>query len=456
MTGQPHWYADVAEAMAARNLAYFQAGALSRSARFEDDLRAALEGRGFTVHRADWATAAEHGWDSALPSAGDLGPGNIVLLWLPESVADRRDFEDVLRQSRPKCIAAMDSGTRMLVVSAWPKLSFPEPDGSSIVADCRPLRPVGIDVGHLQATHPDLAQPAAERIARFSGASVALAEFYLQLEFAEASGNEKVRRAGRFRDRVLLQAVQELGAGVLALLNHLVLESDTLDLPEDDLAAHHVAMLEAARLLRVDDVAGTVHLFEPWRGEAKDCLATALRSITSPPSEWEVLARKTFTFERTVRKMVMDTLIETEGTNWRTALGDRGAKAFGLARNDTNVSASSLDDMYTPLDWFLLEDLLDLAADLAGTLGSVRGVRPNEWNRWKVQLVPIRNRVAHLRLPLETDIATVRSAVRSLDARMKAFERDRARPASTADPAPGQADQDHVAPSRPDATGVSA
>lgn len=456
MTGQPYWYADVAETMTGRNLAYFQAGALSRSTRFEEDLREALEARGFTVHRADWATAADHGWDRALPPAGDLVLGNIVLLWLPELVSDRRDFEDVLRQSRPKCLAAMGSGTRMLVVSAWPKLSFPEPDGSSIIADCRPLRPVCIGASHLQTARPDLAPPAAERIAGFSGGSVALAEFYLQLEFAEASGNEKVRRAGQFREGVLLQAVQELGTGVLALLNHLVLESDTMDLPEDDLAAHHVATLEAARLLRVDDAAGTVHLFDPWRGEAKDCLATALRSITSPPSEWEVLARKMFTFERTVRKMVMDTLIETEGTSWRIALGARGIKAFGLARNDTNVSASSLDDMYTPLDWFLLEDLLDLAADLAGPHGSVLGVRSNEWNRWKVQLVPIRNRVAHLRLPLETDIATVRSALRSLDARTKAFERDRARQASTGDPAPGQADQDHIAPSRPDATGVSA
>ncbi len=400
--------------------AYLQAGALSRSTRFENDLRGALENRGFAVHRVDWETAAEHGWDHAVPPAAEFGRGSVVLLWHPESVAHRRDFEDLLRQSRPKGQEAIAAGARLIVVSAWPKLSFPEPDGSSIIADCSRLRPISVDAVRLRSMRPDLEPAAAERIVRFAGGTVALAEYYLELEFAELSGNEKLRRAGQFLRTVLLQAVDELGVGMLALLDHLILECDMLDLPEDNLADHHITALESACLLWVNDLDGTVHLFaEPWRAEVKDCLGSALRSVVSPPADWEVLARKMFTFERTVRKMVMEVLHEVHGDAWREALGDRGTKALGLARNDTNVSASSLDEMYTPLDWFLLEDLLDLAAELATAHGMVHGVRVGEWARLKVQMVPIRNRVAHMRLPMETDAATVRSALLNLEARMK-------------------------------------
>lgn len=437
MSGHGEWYTDVAEAMTGRMLAYFQAGALSRSACFEDDLRTAFESRGFAAHRVDWTTAAQHGWDRAFSSAADLGPGSVVLLWHPETIAHRRDFEEILRQSRPSGQAAIASGARLIVVSAWPKLSFPEPDGSSIIADCSRLRPIFMDANRLRSTHADLEPAAADRIVAFAGGTVALTEYYLQLEFARLSGNEKYRQASQFLRKALLQAIGELGVGNLALLDHLVLECDTLDLPVEDLAEHQIAALESACLLRVNDLDGTLHLFaEPWRDEVKNCLGTALRSIVSPPAEWEVLARKTFTFERTVRKMVMEVLIEVHGEHWRKALGERGAKAFGLARNDTNVSASSLDEMYTPLDWFLLEDLLDLATELATAHGSVQGVRASEWARLKVQMVPIRNRVAHVRLPLETDAGTVRSALLTLDARIRAYERDRLRAASNADPAP--------------------
>ncbi|RLK24693.1 hypothetical protein DER29_2621 [Micromonospora sp. M71_S20] len=370
-----------------------------------------------------------------------------MLLWHPETVANLRDFEDILRQSRPKGQAAIASGARLIVVSTRPKRFFPEPDGSSIVADCSRLRPISIDASRLRSMHADLEPAAAERIISFASGTVALTEYYLQLEFADLSGNEKRRQAGQFLRTTLLQAVDELGTGILALLNHLVLECDVLDMPQEDLAEHQIAALESACLLRVNDFDGTAHLFaEPWRAEVKDCLGTVLRSVVSPPAEWEVLARKMFTFERTVRKMVMEILLEVHGEDWRKVLGERGAKAFGLARNDTNVSAASLDEMYTPLDWFLLEDLLDLAAELATAHGSVRGVRAGEWARLKVQVVPIRNRVAHVRLPLETDAATVRSALLNLDARMRAFERDRLR-----DPANVEATPESVGPG---ATGI--
>ncbi|WP_432049927.1 hypothetical protein [Verrucosispora sp. NA02020] len=426
MSGNGKWYTDIAEAMTGRMLAYLQAGALSRSVHFEEDIRNALENRGFEVHRVDWTTAAEHGWESAFPPAADVGPGKVFLLWKPESIADRRDFEEILRQSRPKGQAAIAAGARLIVVSARPKLSFPEPDGSSIIADCSRLRPISVDADRLQSMHTGLEPSAAERIVGFADGTVALSEYYLQLEVAKLSGNEKRRQAGQFLHAILSQAVDELGVGILALLDHLVLGCDTLDLPEEDLAAHQIAALESANLLRVNDLDRTVHLFaEPWRAEVKDCLAVALRSVVSPPPEWELLARKTFTFERRARKLVMEMLIELHGKDWRHALGERGAKAFGLARMDTNMSASSLDDIYTPLDWFLLEDLLDLAAEISAEHGSIRGVRAGDWARLRSQVIPIRNRVAHVRLPLETDGTTMRSALLILDARTRAFESTR-------------------------------
>ncbi|MEV4845101.1 hypothetical protein AB0K20_18035 [Micromonospora matsumotoense] len=376
------------------------------------------------MHRVDWEAAVQHGWDHAFSPLAELGQGDVVLLWHPESIAHRRDFEEILRQSRPKGQEVIAAGARLMVVSAWPKLSFPEPDGSSIITDCSRLRPTSIDVDLLRSMRSDLEPASAERILWFSGGAVALTEHYLELEFADLSGNEKRRQAKQFLREVLLRAVDELDPSTLALLDHLVLECDMMDLSEDDLAEHQIAALESACLLRVNDLDGTVHLFaEPWRAEAKERVASALRSVVAPPKDWERLARKIFTFERTIRKMVMDTLREVHGDDWRGALGDRGTKALSLARNDTNVAAASLDEMHTPLDWFLLEDLLDFAAELASTHGAVRGVRAGEWARLKVQMVPIRNRIAHMRLPLETDASAVRSALLNLDARLRTFQR---------------------------------
>ncbi len=210
---------------------------------------------------------------------------------------------------------------------------------------------------------------------------------------------------------------------MLALLDHLVLGCDMLDLHADNVADHQIAALEWARLLRVNDLDCTVHLFaEPsHRGQGAPRVCAAIRRLSpgglggAGPEDVHIRAdgpqnRDGGAARGPWRRMA------------RRALGDRGTKALGLARNDTSVSTSSLDAMYRPLDWFLLEDLLDFAAEVATSHGKVRGVGASEWARLKVQMVPIRSRVAHMRLPMETDAAAVRSALLNLDARIRVFE----------------------------------
>jgi hypothetical protein len=414
------WYKDVALAAARHNCTFFHAGALQRTSNFQSDLLAAIRGVSLTPYLVRWDAVARDGWEGALPSSDSVMPGSILLLWAPETLAGHRGFREILRQSRPKGQEALASGARVMIVSSRPKLFFPEPDGSSIIADGTKIHPHAVQANDLLEMIEGLELATAKRLVGYAGKSRALAEEYLKIEATELSGNKKRSRAQSFLRQTLQSALLELEPDSLSLLEHLVLENGFLDVPEMDVPAHHASAWEDAGLAVVDDDTGMVRIFaECWRSSVKEILAASIQEVTAAPETWVQLAQSLFEVERTIRLMVIRRLQDTYGGKWRElGMGNLAAKALGLARGDMH-GAKEVDDLYLPLDWLLLDELFELAASSARSAGDLGGLSESDWKRMASRLVPIRNRVMHMRLPRPGDVGEVRQSLRFLQSRLK-------------------------------------
>jgi hypothetical protein len=310
-----------------------------------------------------------------------------------------------------------------MIVSSRPKLFFPEPDGSSIIAEGTKIHPFAMRAEDLLEMIEGLELATAKRLVGYAGSSRALAEEYLKIETAELSGNKKWRRAQSFLSQTLRLALSELEPHSLSLLEHLVLDSGFFDVPEMDVPAHHASAWEDAGLAVIDDATGMVRIFaNSWRNSAKEVLAASIQNVTVAPETWLQLAQSLFEVERTTRLVVIRHLQAAHGVDWRElGMGNLAEKALGLARGDMH-GAAKVDDLYLPLDWLLLDELFELAASSARSAGNLAGLSESDWMRMASRLVPVRNRVMHMRLPRPGDVGEVRQWLRFLQGRLKGWD----------------------------------
>ncbi|MEV4655706.1 hypothetical protein [Micromonospora sp. NPDC049301] len=440
------WYADVAERISSANYTFFHAAALRRSANFVDDLLGDLRDRGFDALLVDCAEVLRNGWRSALPVGQS---GNLYVIWRPEALLRRSDFEDLIRQARPPVHSALMEGNRVVIVSTMPQMMFPVPVGSSVIADAAKVHPQPVSATLLRRVVPSLSSDTAERIVLRARGCVALAEGYALVDRSTASGNQKSREAEALLLATLREAFAELGPEILALLEHLVLECGVVDVPQMDLRDHWIAALEDAGLATIDDSTELVRLFHPsWRDTARLALSQALRAVLQPPSAWQKIATSLFELERTVRSVVSQGLEARYGEGWRQAgLGPLAPKVVALARAETQSDVGSVADLHSPLDWLVLDQLFALAAETAQHV-RLGGISSREWRQFSERVVPVRNRMSHMRLPRPGDLDEVRRTLRILGARI----RTTSVPSAGRQPGPADRDLNSVSAGAPRAT----
>ena len=82
--------------------------------------------------------------------------------------------------------------------------------------------------------------------------------------------------------------------------------------------------------------------------------------------------------------------------DWRTSsVGGLKGEILKRAQQDTNVTAKSINDLRDPLEWLTLGELMDI---VRGPKFNDLGVEPVVWRKLQEQLVPVRNRLAHVRM----------------------------------------------------------
>jgi hypothetical protein len=109
--------------------------------------------------------------------------------------------------------------------------------------------------------------------------------------------------------------------------------------------------------------------------------------------------------ERQLRNAVRDALMEKHGAGWREACvtGAMQTEVVERARKDVQPRAEQLKDLRDPLEWLTTSELLDLRE--VRQLGDL-GLEAYLWSKLRAELLPIRNRAAHMRVVSERDART--------------------------------------------------
>lgn len=290
-----------------------------------------------------------HHLEASSFAATELSPGaDLVVVHGVESLAADRGQR--LGSFREWISREATAGRAFVLLSKIAKTAYPETTGSDVIADAK------------QIFAPRLSWTADE----------AKAEVLV----------ECVAELGDRTADALAESIWELQLG----------PSDTLR----NLGKSHVEALRGAGLVHSE--ASEVRWVE---GVSFKQLRVAAATVTSEAARARVAVPDTFSdlwvLERTVRNLVRRGLVEKQGIGWReTCLGEQlKADVVDRARAASHPLASGPRDLRDPLEWLTTTELLDLRE--RHELGEL-GLAPALWRKLRAEVVPIRNKVAHMRM----------------------------------------------------------
>lgn len=281
---------------------------------------------------------------------------------------------------RERVMERIDAGQNVCLISSAPRIAFGSTPGSSVLDDCAL---VTIDLLNTEEIPID-----AKAV---PGAALPI----IALEQATDIGVH-------FQDMLV-----ELGPAVLAALDHALFEVDPRGVAGlRFLQAREVEALRGSGLVVVADGDGPVLTVRNRLSQLRTALACLLSAGSSSSPELAGVTSGLWYIERTVRATVRRRAIDRWGQRWRGLVvpGDLAAEVLKRARGDTNPAAASIRELRDPLEWLTLGELLDIvrSAEFAGL-----GVDPVLWRRFSEQLVPVRNRLSHMRHLKNGDEETV-------------------------------------------------
>lgn len=415
-------YTDLAgRALTRGNHHFWHAIATQRTASLKDDLlesfASELDVRWIDCHRLPTSSTGD--LDAASLGIG----GHVTVLAYVEALLRVRNGRALLRQLRPECSTYLEDGGRILVVSTQPQADFPELEGSSVILDAAPIRldPLSDEVVRGILANEPIGRTAKDRIVRSSrglrGAFSRLVDMIATDE--DGAGFAPSKSAC---DEVLLDLVScsiaEFGDITIGAI---VAAWDTCgrEFPADHLDDRTLRLLANAGLARIDHASDQVTLFPGFNDSSARELITLAESRVLESTTWIEIATDLFYIERAIRRVVWARL-RASGDPF-ASLGDRGIDgiedswhadyAFDVRPTALNPSA--------PLSYTYLSRVADLAAELAGerNLGSLASA---DFRAFKDAVLPVRNRIGHMRLPRPDDAAVVRRWRRKLEQVVKA------------------------------------
>lgn len=167
--------------------------------------------------------------------------------------------------------------------------------------------------------------------------------------------------------------------------------------------------LRSAGLLHLAGEEPRLALGQLWR--LKQAIADAMAEVVTPQSDLAAVSDGLWQIERIIRKFLRDAAVADSPKKWRNQLlnATLAETVLGRARGDVNVTAVSVAELRDPIEWLTLGELLDLVQSK-----KFGGLFWDEltWRLFKNDIVPIRNRLSHMRLLKRSDKATVRMWVK--------------------------------------------
>jgi hypothetical protein len=274
----------------------------------------------------------------------------------------------------------MDGGTQFILLSRAPRVAFPAVPGSSLLDDAT----------FVHAPREDMSDHSRWPSCRIDNADP---------------------------DEVLHATLRELGPEVCASLDRVIF--DSLLLGDDALGvfpAREVEALEGAGLISLRAPARSWN-FPKHLKPLKDALAAVLAEEVKPQGQLAEVSRGLWEMERLIRRAIRARAIAAWGTAWRTKClqGDLPDQVLSRATEAAYFGANSIKLIRDPLEWLTLGELLNLKS--RREIGNL-GLTPTHWRKFGDQVVPIRNRLAHMRTLHPRDAADVVKWLRVLELRL--------------------------------------
>lgn len=269
-----------------------------------------------------------------------------------------KDRGNRLGQLRERVMREAADGRSVVMLSTWPKTAYPDTIGSDVIADAKQVfAPSDFDVVDMPSEisydfHATCVRELGDRT--LSSLAEVLWEFQL-------AGSEALERISK---------------------------------PD-------VEALRGAGLVQADNSAIA------WKvpGSMKDfrhaVAHVASETVSAGPSVPDTF-KELWMLERLIRNAVRGALRVKLGAAWRENCLTTGLReeVVERARRDTQPGAKNIRDLRDPLEWLSTSELLSLRE--SRSLGGL-GLEPYLWSKLGAEILPIRNKVAHMRVVSEED-----------------------------------------------------
>lgn len=283
------------------------------------------------------------------------GGGKCVAVTDAEKIiTDHVNYYGALRQ---KSTELYEGGTPTLLISRQPKAAYPTRVGSNVIADAR----------QIFLSVPDF-------------------------EPADACGDAMAHARA---------CLAEVGEDILMQLNSLVWEQQQdKNSVVSALPVPHQEALWAAGLLALTSGTLSWSRWLEWK-VFKGALSESISSVSTPPIYLAQTFEDLWVVERELRISIRKALAE-KSPSWKDSVVSGGLKTevIDRAQRDGEPLARQINELRDPLEWLTTSELLNVREKHG--LGDL-GLNGALWAQMKRDLVPLRNRMAHMRLITDAD-----------------------------------------------------
>ena len=146
----------------------------------------------------------------------------------------------------------------------------------------------------------------------------------------------------------------------------------------------------------------TPHLARSLQAEVR----VALDSHVEPPDVVPGILNDLWVIERSLRWHLQQKARDHFGASWRSDAFHEETRERVVERawRDAVITTRNIEEIGNPFDWLTLDELISLLEEPWAAVPTCPAVL---WRRFLSDVLPVRNRLAHFRLPALDDAATV-------------------------------------------------
>ncbi len=309
-----------------------------------------------------------------LPRAGS--PGDVVFVTKIEGLSQQRHGQGAgLGVLREQVHAMLDAGVDVCLVSGLPRIGYPPTPGSSLLLDAH--------VFQMDSCRRALADDTA---------------------LDTAALERPPRQAEEVR-----QLLDRLGLDALSALDRLIFDMGATTRPDSAL----VAPLEWEALrgsglveLQADE---NQHVIRTPLGVLMATLTDVLAENLAVQHDLAHVVVGLTELELRLRRAARAKAIEVFGVKWRAQVFNESLNQAVLERATADAFSppQSVKSLRDPFEWLSLGELLEVVRN--GKWCDRLGLEDRYWRRLGENVLPVRNRVSHMRLLRRGDLDTIRT-----------------------------------------------